>query len=71
MDQAQRDPLFLATVVLAEQDAPSVGDLCIRCHTPGGWLEGRSVDTSGGLITAKDRQGVQCDFCHRQVDPIY
>ncbi len=71
MAQAQRDPLFLATVVVAEQDAPSVGDLCIRCHTPGGWLEGRSVDTSGALITAKDRAGVQCDFCHRQVDPIY
>jgi hypothetical protein len=71
MAQAQRDPLFLATVAVAEQDAPSSGDLCLRCHTPGGWSEGRSVDTGGGLINAKDRQGVQCDFCHRTVDPVY
>jgi hypothetical protein len=71
MGHALRDPLFTATMVIAEQDAPAAGDLCIRCHTPGGWLEGRSVDTSGGMLTAKDRQSVQCDFCHRQVDPIY
>lgn len=71
MAQAMRDPLFAACVAVAEQDAPSVGDLCLRCHTPGGWLEGRSVDTGGGLVTAKDRQGVQCDFCHRLVDPVY
>jgi len=71
MGQAMRDPLFLATLVIAEQDAPGAGDLCLRCHTPGGWLEGHSDDTSGGLVTAEDRQGVQCDFCHRLVDPIY
>jgi hypothetical protein len=71
MGQAMRDPLFLACLAVAEQDAPSVGDLCNRCHTPGGWAEGRSVDTSGGLVTAKDREGVQCDFCHRLVDPVY
>jgi len=71
MGQAMRDPLFLATLAVAEQDAPSVGDLCLRCHTPGGWQEGRSTDTSGALILPKDRQGVQCDFCHRMVDLDY
>ncbi len=71
MAHAQRDPLFLATVSIANQDAPGVGDLCLRCHTPGGWLEGHSDDTTGGLVTAKDRQSVQCDFCHRLVDPHY
>ena len=71
MAQAMRDPLFLACLVVAEQDAPSVGDLCLRCHTPGGWQEGRSVDTSGGSLTAKDREGIQCDFCHRAVDRHY
>ncbi len=71
MGQAMRDPIFLACMVVAEQDAPSSGDLCIRCHTPGGWVEGRSDDTSGGMVTAKDRQGVQCDFCHSIVDPDY
>lgn len=71
MAQAMRDPLFLACLAVAEQDAPSVGDLCLRCHSPGGWQEGRSVDTSGGQLTAKDRQGIQCDFCHRVVDRQY
>jgi hypothetical protein len=71
MAQAQRDPHFLATIVIAEQDAPASGDLCLRCHTPGGWQEGRSFDTSGGMVTALDRQSVQCDFCHRLVDPVY
>lgn len=71
MAQAMRDPLFLACLAVAEQDAPSVGDLCLRCHTPGGWQEGRSIDTSGGMLTAKDRQGIHCDFCHRAVDRQY
>ncbi|MFH1754212.1 MAG: hypothetical protein ABIA59_00785, partial [Candidatus Latescibacterota bacterium] len=71
MAQAMRDPLFLACLAVAEQDAPSVGDLCLKCHTPAGWLEGRSVDTRGGLVNTKDRQGIHCDFCHRMVDPVY
>jgi hypothetical protein len=71
MAQAARDPLFFAAVAIAEQDAPSVGDLCLRCHTPGGWQEGRSVDTMGGQLTAKDRAGVQCDACHKMVDWDY
>ncbi|MBN2069957.1 MAG: T9SS type A sorting domain-containing protein [Candidatus Krumholzibacteriota bacterium] len=71
MGQAARDPLFLACMTVAEQDAPSVGDLCIRCHFPGGWQEGRSVDTSGEMLTVRDRHGVHCDFCHRIVDFDY
>ncbi len=71
MGQAARDPFFYACMTIAEQDAPSVGDVCIRCHTPGGWQEGRSVDTDGGLLNEKDRHGVQCDFCHRAVDFNY
>jgi hypothetical protein len=71
MAHAMRDPLYLATLSIANQDAPGVGDMCLRCHTPGGWMEGRSTDPTGGMITAKDRQGVQCDFCHRLVDPDY
>jgi hypothetical protein len=71
MAQAMRDPLFLACMAVAEQDAPSVGDLCLRCHTPGGWQEGRSLDTRGGMVNAKDREGIQCDFCHRSVDFNY
>jgi hypothetical protein len=71
MAQAARDPLFRAALAVAEQDAPSSGDLCIRCHSPGAWLQGRSQPTDGSQITAADRDGVNCDFCHRAVDPIY
>ncbi len=34
MGQAARDPLFYACLAIAEQDASSSGDLCIRCHSP-------------------------------------
>lgn len=69
MSQAQRDPLYLACLTVANQDAAFVGDLCIRCHTPKGWLEGRSVPTNGSALNSKDREGVQCDFCHKLVKP--
>ena len=71
MGQAARDPLFLACLAIAEQDAPSSGDLCLRCHTPFGWMLGRSNPTGGTGLTDLDRDGVACDFCHRAVDPVY
>ena len=71
MAQAARDPLFYACLAVAEQDAPSSGDLCIRCHAPLDWLGGRSQPTSGANISTLGRDGVTCDFCHRMVDPIY
>lgn len=69
MAQSMRDPFFLAAMAIANQDAPQSGDLCIRCHAPAGWLEGRSVPTDGSALTSDDRQGIQCDFCHRMVKP--
>ncbi|MGD9546348.1 MAG: FlgD immunoglobulin-like domain containing protein [Candidatus Krumholzibacteriia bacterium] len=71
MAQAMRDPLYRATLEVAESAVPGAGDLCLRCHTPGGWQEGRSTDTLGGMLLEKDYQGVQCDYCHRLVDPVY
>src|ERR1043166_2350057 len=41
MSQAARDPLFYACLDIAEADAPGSGDMCIRCHVPKAWLEGR------------------------------
>ncbi|MHB0915369.1 MAG: fibronectin type III domain-containing protein [Thermoleophilia bacterium] len=69
MAQAQRDPLYYATMSVANQDAPDSGDLCLRCHTPSGWLEGRSVPTDGSALNSNDFEGVQCDFCHKLVEP--
>ncbi|MCB1184616.1 T9SS type A sorting domain-containing protein [bacterium] len=71
MAQSMRDPLYRATLIVAEEVAPSAGDLCIRCHSPGGWAGGRSLDTGMGLLNDVDLQGVQCDFCHRSVSPHY
>ncbi len=71
MAQAGRDPLFYACLAIADRDAPSAGDLCIRCHSMSGWMAGRSQPTDGSQIGANDRDGVNCDLCHRLVDPVY
>ena len=64
MSHAGRDPIFWATVEIAEQDFDGSGDLCIRCHTMGGWLAGRSTPTDGSALTAADAvEGVSCDTC--------
>jgi len=65
MAHAGRDPIFWATVAIAEQDFDGAGDLCIRCHSTSGWLAGRSTPTDGSGLTAGDSDGVDCDFCHK------
>jgi hypothetical protein len=77
MAQASRDFLFWATLTVAAQDSihvlgnPNATDLCLRCHFPKGWLEGRSDPTNASLMTGADYDGVQCDFCHRMWDPHF
>lgn len=70
MAQAARDPVWKAAMAIANQDAANAGDTCIRCHSPGGWLGGRSVPTDGSALTSQDREGIYCSFCHRLVDPV-
>ena len=74
MAHAVMDPLFTATMVIANQDAVDAGDLCLRCHTPTGWLQGRSVPTNGSSLEITspkddDASSVNCKFCHRSVHP--
>ena len=70
MAHAGRDPLFWATVAVAEQDFDGVGDLCIRCHSPAGWIDDRSTPTDGSaLLDQQDGGGVECMLCHRMVNP--
>jgi hypothetical protein len=69
MAQAARDPLFWATVAVAEHDFPGSGDLCIRCHSPEGWTEGRSTPTDGSDLRPSDSNGVSCDVCHQLTNP--
>lgn len=69
MANATRDPLFWATLAVAEQDFDGAGDFCLRCHTYAGWSAGRSTPTDGSTLTARDAEGVDCDTCHRITNP--
>ncbi|MGD8875549.1 MAG: PASTA domain-containing protein [Gammaproteobacteria bacterium] len=69
MSHAGRDPIFWATLAIAEQDFDGAGDLCIRCHSTAGWLGGRSTPTDGSGLAAGDSDGVECDFCHKLTNP--
>lgn len=69
MANAGRDPIFWATLAVAEQDFDGAGDLCIRCHSTGGWYGGRSTPTDGSGLAAGDADGVDCDTCHKMTNP--
>jgi len=71
MGQSARDPIFHACLAIAEQDVAHVGETCLRCHAPVGWLEGRSEPTDGSGLIGKDFDGVSCIVCHRMVDPVF
>jgi len=87
MAQAGRDPIFWAAVDIANQDDEEhlgnvgVGDLCLRCHVPTAWYEGRSTCTTawgqrfdGSCLRVDfveendDFEGISCAFCHRMYD---
>lgn len=71
MGQAARDPLMWAALTVAEKYVPNAGEYCLRCHSPKGWLEGRSHPTDGSALESVDlRAGVACEICHRMVDPV-
>jgi len=69
MAHAGRDPVFWATLAVAEQDFDGSGDLCLRCHAPAGWLGGRSTPTDGSGLASGDADGVECDYCHKVTNP--
>jgi hypothetical protein len=80
MAQSARDPLFWAALDVANHDLPGVGEWCLRCHAPRGWLAGRAEPPGGsadgcalqGRLDERDNDfdGVTCHLCHRmQVNP--
>ncbi|HSQ69351.1 MAG TPA: multiheme c-type cytochrome, partial [Steroidobacteraceae bacterium] len=69
MANAGRDPIFWATLAIAEQDFDGAGDLCIRCHSVAGWQGGRSTPTDGSGLMAGDADGVECEACHKSTNP--
>jgi len=70
MANSMRDPVFQAAMSIANQDLANAGEFCLRCHTPGGFLEGHSTPPDGSTLTGTDYEGVSCHICHRLVDPI-
>lgn len=78
MAQATRDPIFWAALDVANNDVPDIGDFCLRCHSPRGWLAGRSEPPGGnangcGLVgtidvAGQDFDGVSCHLCHRMME---
>jgi hypothetical protein len=69
MGNAGRDPIFWATLAIAEQDFDGAGDLCIRCHSARGWYGGRSTPTDGSGLAVSDDNGIDCDTCHTMTNP--
>ena len=69
MSHSARDPVFWAALAVAEQDVSGSGDLCLRCHVPNGWLDGRSEPTDGSALIVEDFDGVSCHLCHEMTDP--
>lgn len=74
MAYAPRDPLFNALLAVTTKHTINlgleVGEYCLRCHSPSGWLAGRSHELSVQALYGSDLDGVHCDFCHRSVDPL-
>lgn len=68
MRLASVDPIYLAALEIAYEDAPGETESCIRCHTFSGWSEGRGTPGDGSALQTSDLHGIACDTCHRQ-DP--
>lgn len=77
MAQSSRDPLFWAGLTVAAQDSvyatgnPNAADICVRCHFPQGWLDGRSDPVNCSEMRGEDYDGVSCKICHYLYDPFY
>ncbi len=77
MGNSARDPLMFACLTVAAQDSlyalgtPDAADICLRCHFPKGWLEGRSDPPNASAMANEDYDGIQCTFCHRLSDPFF
>lgn len=69
MAHAGRDPLFWGAMAVAESDFDGSGGLCLRCHAPSGWYDGRGLPTDGSSLVGDDFDGVSCELCHKLTNP--
>ncbi len=65
------DPIYLKVALndlkgLTDPDEIKEAELCVKCHTPVGFVSGMPVKTSDHVkeIPELAQKGVQCDFCH-------
>lgn len=81
MASAARDPIFRANQIGVNNTIQAVtgrdgaGNVCMRCHSPNGWLSGRFDPSLGGkadasnmiqsILLSTDGEGVMCETCHR------
>ena len=81
MASAMRDPIFRANEVLVNNTIKNLGagdgagNVCMRCHSPNGWLSGRfdpilggaadGSDTIQSILLSTDTEGISCEMCHR------
>ncbi|HET7833842.1 MAG TPA: fibronectin type III domain-containing protein [Gallionella sp.] len=86
MASAMRDPVFRAnqvgvnSVVKAVTGQDGAGNVCMRCHSPNGWLSGRFDPVLGGaadgsttmnsILLSTDGEGVMCETCHRAAGSV-
>lgn len=68
---AHGDIIYLATADdglkgLTDKDEIAEAELCVKCHTPVGYVSGypRNVSDDKSKIQDPAPQGVQCDYCH-------
>ena len=81
MASSARDPIFRANQIGVNNVVKSItgqdgaGNVCMRCHSPNGWLSGRFDPSLGGkadasnmiqsILLSTDTEGVMCETCHR------
>lgn len=63
MALAGRDPLFWASLDVANNDLPGSGDFCLRCHAPAAWLNGRVHKTASGATVTTGARVNGTDGC--------
>ena len=69
MAQSARDPVFHAAFTIANQDADKAGVFCIKCHVPANHYRGANTTGELPFFSEEDMDGINCNFCHRVVDP--
>ena len=86
MASAARDPVFRANQIGVNNIVKSVtgedgaGNMCMRCHSPNGWMSGRFDPTLAGnaegrtmihsILLSTDDEGILCEFCHRTIGNV-